>query len=63
MGEYTASHGDRPGDYIVAYMWYAIAERKHYKHSDQKMKELASKMSPEDVTEAQKRAASWQPSK
>jgi len=63
MGEYTASDGDRPGDYIAAYMWYALAQRNHYKESDKKLKELALKMSSEDIAEGQKRAQNWRPHK
>ena len=59
MGEYTASHGNRSGDYIDAYMWYVLAQRNRYKHSDESMKELAFKMSPEEISEAQKRAKIW----
>ena len=59
MGEYTASHGNRPGDDIVAYMWYAVAEHNGYKQSKKKMKELAARMSPQDIAEAQARAQSW----
>ena len=59
MGEYTASQGSRPGDYLVAYMWYALAERNGYKQSKKKMKDLAAKMSPENIAEAQARAQSW----
>ncbi len=63
MGEYAASHGDGPEDNIVACMWYALAERNHYKHSDKRSKELAARMSPENVAEAQKRAQEWQPAR
>ena len=63
MGEYTASHGSQPGDYIAAYMWFALAQRNHYKDSDKKLKELALKMSSEDIAEGQKRAEDWRPHK
>jgi TonB family protein len=59
MGEYTASKGDRPGDYIVAYMWYALAERNGYKQSGKKLKELSAKMSAENIAEAQAQAQNW----
>jgi len=59
MGEYTARQGSRPGDYVVAYMWYALAERNGYKQSKKKMKELAARMSAENIAEAQGRAQSW----
>lgn len=49
MGEYLASHGN---DLVTAYVWYALAQRSRYKRSDKKMKELAKKMAPEQLTEA-----------
>ena len=63
MGEYVASRGNRSDDNIVAYMWYALAQGNHYKHSDKKLKELALKMSSEDIAEGQRRAQDWRPHK
>jgi TonB family protein len=69
MGEYTAQHGDRPGDNIVAYMWYALAQQNGNKHDKKKMKDLSSKMkhlsakmSLENIAEAQTKAQNWKPS-
>lgn len=59
MGEYTAGQGNRPDDYMVAYMWYALAERNGYKQSKKKLKELAAGMSAENIAEAQARAQNW----
>jgi len=53
MGEYLSSHGN---DLVTAYVWYALAQQNRYKHSDQKMKELAEKMTPEQLAEARRRA-------
>ena len=50
MGEYLSSHGN---DLVRAYVWYALAQKNRYKHSDKKMKELAKKMTPEQLAEAQ----------
>ncbi|MFZ0480796.1 MAG: hypothetical protein WAL71_16770 [Terriglobales bacterium] len=58
MGEYTSKY-----DATAAYMWYELADRSHVKHADKKLGKLASKMSPGDIAEAQKRAEDWQPSK
>jgi len=63
LGEYIVGHGSQPGDYIAAYMWYDIAQRSRYKHSDKRLKEISAKMSPEDIGEAQKLAQDWKPSK
>jgi TPR repeat protein len=49
MGEYLSSHRD---DLVSAYLWYAAAQQNHYKDSDKKMKELAAKMTPEQLAEA-----------
>jgi TonB family protein len=59
MGEYAASRGDRPEDYMIAYMWYALAEKNGYKQSKKNLKELAAKMSAENIAEAKTRAQSW----
>jgi TonB family protein len=53
MGEYFSSRGY---DLVTAYVWYALAERSHFKDSDKKLKELAEKMTPEQLTEARGRA-------
>jgi len=37
----VSSHGN---DLVTAYVWYALAQRNHYKHSDRRMKDLAEKM-------------------
>jgi TonB family protein len=55
MGEYLSSHGN---DLVTAYVWYALAQRHRYKHSDQRMKELAEKMTPEQLVEARRRVES-----
>jgi TonB family protein len=58
MGEYLSSHGN---DSVTAFVWYALAQRSRYKHSDKKMKELAEKMTPEQLAEARRRAESDNP--
>lgn len=63
MGEYIFGHGNQPGDYIAAYMWYDIAQRSGYKHSDKRLREVAAKMSAENIKEAQQQAEDWKPSK
>ncbi|MGA7683532.1 MAG: TonB family protein [Terriglobales bacterium] len=63
LGEYIVGHGSQPGDYIAAYMWYDIAQRSRYKHSDKRLREISAKMSPENIAEAQKLAQDWKPSK
>jgi len=58
MGEYWSSHKN---DLVTAYVWYAQAQRHHYKDSDMRMKELAEKMTPEQLSEARRRADSNNP--
>jgi TonB family protein len=52
----------KTGDYIAAYMWYTIAQRNGYKHSDKKLKEISPKMSPDTIAKAQKLAQDWKAS-
>ena len=58
MGDYFSSHGN---DLVTAYVWYALAHKNRYKHSDKKMKELAKKMTPEQLAEARRRLDSNKP--
>jgi TonB family protein len=48
-------------DYVTAYMWYALAQRGGEKKSDKPLKKLTSKMTPEQLAEAQARVANWKP--
>jgi TonB family protein len=58
MGEYFST---RKNDLVSAYVWYEAARKNHYKKSDQKLKELAAKMSPEQLAEARRVADSGSP--
>jgi TonB family protein len=58
MGEYFWSHKN---DLVTAYVWYALAQKHRYKESEQKMKELTEKMTPEQLAEARGRAESGSP--
>jgi TonB family protein len=67
MGEHAyadARQEDRQGasssaDYVKAYMWYELALRGGYKQSEKMLKELAPKMSPEQLSDAKTRADNW----
>ena len=48
-------------DYISAYTWYALARRYGEKKSEAPLKELTSKMTPEQLSEAQTRVETWKP--
>jgi len=58
MGEYFSS---RKNDLVNAYVWYALAGKNRYKESGQRLKELAEKMTPEELAEARQRAESDHP--
>jgi len=57
MGEHLA-HGNSP-DYAKAYLWYMLAKRSGYKHSEKKLKELTAKMTAEQVHAGQALVDSW----
>ncbi len=59
MGEHTYAHGSSSADYVNAYMWYALARQRGYKGSDKMLQELASKMSPEQLSDARTRVENW----
>jgi TonB family protein len=58
MGEYFST---RKNDLVSAYVWFEAARKNHYKKSDQKLKELADKMTPEQLAEARRQAESGSP--
>ena len=58
MGDYFSS---RKNDLVNAYVWYALAGKNRYKESHQKLKDLAEKMTPEQLAEARQRAESDHP--
>ncbi len=58
MGDYFSSHRN---DLVTAYVWYALARKNRYKQSDQRLKDLAEKMTPEQLAEARRRVESNSP--
>jgi len=48
-------------DYVSAYVWYALAKQYGEKKSEAPLKELTSKMTPEQLAEAQARVETWKP--
>jgi TonB family protein len=46
-------------DYVKAYTWYELALRGGYKQSKKMLKELAPKMSPEQLSDAKTRVDNW----
>ena len=55
LAERIENRGNYP---VSAYMWYSLAQRGHYRNSEKKLKELAKKMSPDQIGEATRRADS-----
>jgi TonB family protein len=53
IGRYLSSRGN---DVVGAYVWYSLAERNHFKDSGKKLKELAEKMTPDELAEGRRRA-------
>ena len=51
IGEFLVS---RRNDIPAAYVWYGLANRKHYKHSKERMRALAEKMTTEQLEEARR---------
>jgi TonB family protein len=62
LGERLFHHApNNAPDYLAAYVWYALANNSGEKKANKALKELTSKMSPEQITEAQTRVANWKP--
>jgi TonB family protein len=59
MGQRAYAHGGSSADCVNAYVWYELARRGGYKHSDEMLKEVASKMSPEQLSDAKTRVDRW----
>jgi TPR repeat protein len=51
-----------PRDYVLAHMWLSLAAAEGYPCAD-KCNDLASKMTPDQIVEAQRMAREWKPTK
>jgi len=58
MGEHIAEK-NASADYAKAYMWYTLARRGGEKHSNKALKQLTSKMTPEQLQQGQALVDSW----
>jgi hypothetical protein len=54
MAERAYGTGSNPETYVAAYVWYALAQRSGYDPSQGKAEVVASEMTPEQLSEAQK---------
>lgn len=48
-------------DYVTAYMWYTLARRAGEEKAEMPLKALTSKMSTEQLSQAEARVANWKP--
>ncbi len=55
---YSRGIGARP-DYVAAYTWFTLAEAAGENHSASGKNDLAAKMTPEQISEANARASEW----
>ena len=59
MGEHIAH--DASADFPKAYMWYTLARRSGYKQSDNALKKLTAKMTPEQLQAGVALIDGWKP--
>lgn len=48
-------------DLIEGYKWYRLSEQSSHTDWSDKLRELATVMTPEEVAEAERRAVAWRP--
>jgi TonB family protein len=58
MAERAYGDGNNPASYVDSYVWYSLAQRGGFERSDQKVTELESRMTPDQLSEAHQRLAS-----
>jgi TonB family protein len=61
MGERSYGSGGDPETYIVAYVWYSLAQRGGSEQGQTKAQILAAEMTSAQLAEAQKRLENWTP--
>jgi TonB family protein len=59
LAERTYGDGNNAEKYIEAYLWYALAQRSGAEQADTKIRELEARMTPDQLSEAQKRLENW----
>jgi len=50
-------------DYVLAHMWLSLAARSGNEYIRKKRDEVAAKMTPDQIAEAQRLAREWKPTK
>jgi TPR repeat protein len=59
MGERTYGDGNNAAKYVDAYLWFALAQRSGAEKADARVSELETRMTPDQLSEAQKRLERW----
>jgi TPR repeat protein len=52
-----------PRDYVLAHMWLSLAAANGSSAAPQALDELAAKMTPDQIAEAQRLAREWKPTR
>ena len=52
-----------PRDYVLGHMWFSLAAAHGDDEAAKALNELASKMTPDKIAEAQRLAQEWKPTK
>jgi TonB family protein len=59
MGEHIYGDGANADKYVMAYMWYSLAQRSGTEQAAAKVGELESRMTPAQLSEARRRVDAW----
>ncbi len=62
LGDHYYDNGSASADYVSAYMWYTLAAASGHKPSAKRLATLTSKMSQDQISEAQDRVEKWRQS-
>lgn len=62
LGHMYASGTGLPNDFVAAHMWFNLASAKGFEGAAASREEVAKRMTPDQITEAQRLAREWTPS-
>ena len=63
LGTFFADGKIVPQDYVQAHMWFNLAASRGHKFAVKDRDEVAAKMTPAQIAEAQRMAREWKPTK
>lgn len=63
LGRLYADGVGVPQSYVHAHLWFNLAASRGHSHAAKQREEIAAKMTPEQLAEAQKLATAWRPSR